>query len=118
MSRDSSPTDLKLAWLTEGIDHLLRTMQAANSGQDVESAYDNCLWRITTSRSAALEYVVERIWAPPYSDLPTPLAVTLCRIYALLPSGSPEIQQQAQQFVRLHCTPGEEEGACEAFRIK
>lgn len=106
--------------MREGTEQLTKACASLSQVEEVEyvAAYDDLLWRVVTAGSEELAQVVEEIWIEPYSNLPVPLAVTLCRIYALLPDGSPDLKKQAQDYVIAYCSPDEEIGATEGFRIK
>ncbi|HEX8833078.1 MAG TPA: hypothetical protein VF719_02695, partial [Abditibacteriaceae bacterium] len=87
--------------------------------REYHSAYDDCLWRITTSGKADLEEFVLNSWH--YSTethFPIPLLVLMCRLYVLESrKRTPEVEL-AISFVSCHCSAGpggEEEGATGGF---
>lgn len=103
-----------MAWLKSGIERLLK----ATGGEDKKefwSAYDDCLWKITTSGKSELEEFVTLVWQEPYSNLPLPLLVTMCRLFVSESvEHTPEVRA-AINFISAHCSPGEEEGATGGF---
>ena len=102
-----------MTWLKDGIERLLKAEERKDK-QEFWSAYDDCLWRITTSGKAELEKFVLKIWGNPFV-IPTPLAVLMCRLYVLeSKERTPEVEL-AIDFINAHCSPGEKEGVIPGF---
>ena len=101
-------------WLQGGIDRLVRATTAPGDDlREYTAAYDECLWRIATSGSEELRPLVANAWLEPYSDLPIPLAVVACRLFAVMVREGDPDRFAAINFVAAHCSTGEEEGALE-----
>lgn len=100
--------------LKSGIDRLLNS-QGKGDIADYQDAYDDCLWRITTSGREELEKFVLKAWEQPCIDLPIPLMVLMCRLYVLESTEKTPEVANAIQYIGAHCSPGEEEGATRGF---
>ena len=103
-----------MSWLKSGVERLLEAMQK----QDLEayhSAYDDCLWRVTTSGKDELEEFVNNARQAPYCNLPTPLLVLMCRLYILESRECTTEVENGISFIVAHCSLGEEKGATGEF---
>jgi hypothetical protein len=94
-----------MAWLQDGIERLLK----ATGGRDQPeywSAYNDCLWRATTSGRLQLEQYVTQMQQEPYNNLPMPLLILICRVYVLeFPQVTPQVMQ-AINFIFATALPG------------
>jgi len=104
-----------MAWLKDGIDRVVKAMEGEDK-QEFWSAYDDCLWRITTSGKAEIEEFVLKGWQYAFeTPMPIPLLVIMCRLYVLeCKELTPEVEL-AIAVISAHCSPGEEEGATNGF---
>jgi len=109
-----------MTWLKEGIERVLNA-QGKGDVREYASAYDDCLWRITTSGKAELEEFATKAWdfsTNDHNNLPVPLLVLICRLYVLeCRKRTPEVEY-AINYIAAHCSSGaggEEEGATGGF---
>lgn len=91
----------------------------ADSPQESFRAYNELIWRIITAPKEDLGIIVRQIWDK-YYDLPTPIAVLICRLCAQEHFNDEMLLSECVSFIRGHCSPGEEQGALNGIyeRIK
>jgi hypothetical protein len=103
-----------MARFQDSIQHLFEVLKAGQS-HELHAAYDDCLWAIATSGKADIEKFVLQAWQEPYSEIPVPLLVIMCRLYVLeSKERTPEVEL-AINFISAHCSPAEENGALGNF---